>query len=110
LIDYRIDILLLERTHVKQYSAIWHRWAKTLNHWGIQDLIATLLEVLGPLSLFGAQLVYAGQPLLSAFVHPKNLHELAVLLEDQQETQAFIAFLRQTDHNASTHPTEESQL
>jgi hypothetical protein len=92
-----LEILFWERTHVKQNSHIWQTWAKTLNHWGIKDLTAAILEAMGPLSVLGAQLVYVGQPFLDSFFPKGYLDVLADLLEDPQETQAFIAVLRQSD-------------
>ena len=44
---------------------IWRVWANQLHMWGVNDLVATLLEALGPLTILGAQLVYIGQPLLT---------------------------------------------
>ena len=82
---------------MKENSQLWQNWAETLNHWGIKDLIATFLEALGPLNLLGAQLVYLGQPFLAPFFSEGYLEVLAELLADPQETQAFIAVLRQSD-------------
>ena len=82
---------------MKQNSHIWKTWADKLNHWGLKDLTAAILEALGPLNILGAQLVYVGQPLLNPFFPEGNLDVLADLLEDPQETQAFIAVLRQSD-------------
>lgn len=82
---------------MKKNSQIWHTWAETLNNWGIKDLIATILEALGPLNVLGAQFVYLGQPFLDPLFPNGDLDVLADLLEDPQETQAFIAVLRQSD-------------
>ena len=82
---------------MKQNSQIWQIWAENLKRWGVKDLTVTILEALGPLSLLGAQLVYVGQPFLDPFFSEGYLDVLANLLEDPQETQAFIAVLRQSD-------------
>ena len=82
---------------MKQNSHIWYSWAETLNERGLKDLTATILEALGPLSVLGAQLLYAGQPFLSPLLPEGYLDELADLLENPQETQAFIDVLRQSD-------------
>lgn len=86
---------------MKQNSKIWQTWAETLTRWGVKDLTATFLEALGPLNLLGAQLVYLGQPFLNPFFTQRNLDMLADLLENPQETQAFIALLRQSDQPTS---------
>ena len=82
---------------MKSNSQIWQAWAETLNRWGVKDLAATFLEAVGPLSVLGAQLVYVGQPFLDTFFPEGYLDVLTDLLEDPQETQAFIAVLRQSD-------------
>ena len=82
---------------MKQNSQIWQIWAENLNRWGVKDLTVSILEALGPLSLLGAQLVYVGQPFLDPFFPKGYLDVLANLFEDPQETQAFIAVLRQSD-------------
>jgi hypothetical protein len=90
-----------ERTQVKQHDQIWQTWADTLTRWGVKDLTATILEAMGPLSLLAAQLVYVGQPVLAPFFRNATLEGLADMLEDPQETQAFIAVLRHSDQAAS---------
>jgi hypothetical protein len=82
---------------VDQNHHIWQTWAETLNRWGVKGLTATILEALGPLSLFGAQLVYVGQPFLTPFFPKDHMRALADLLENPQDTQSFVAILRQSD-------------
>lgn len=74
---------------------IWRIWAAALNRWGLQDLAVTLLEVAGPMATVGAQAVYIGQPLLAGLLPGDHLQALAELLEDNSQTQAFAAFLRE---------------
>ena len=88
---------------MKQSSQIWQIWAETLNNLGVKDLIAVLLEALGPLSVLGAQLVYFGQPFFDPFFSEGYLDVLADTLEDPQKTQAFVAVLRGSDQQAG-HP------
>jgi hypothetical protein len=82
---------------VQENSQIWQTWADVLNHWGVKDLAATILEALGPINMLGAQFVYMGQPFLTPFFSEGYLDVLAELLADPRETQAFIAVLRQSD-------------
>jgi hypothetical protein len=72
-------------------------WANTLHRWGLTNFAATLLEALEPLNLFGAQMVYLTQPVLTTFVPADHLDALADLLEDPQTAQSFITVLRQSD-------------
>ena len=85
-----------------QNPHIWHTWAETLNRWGLRDFVATFLDALGPLNVFGAQFVYVGQPFLNPFLPEGHLQALAELLENPQETQAFITVLRQLDHRSGS--------
>jgi hypothetical protein len=63
----------------------------------LTNFAATLLEALEPLNLFGAQMVYLPQPVLTTFVPAAPLDALADLLEDPQTAQSFITVLRQSD-------------
>lgn len=78
---------------------IWHRWAESLHRWGVEDLVATLLEAIGPLSLIGAQLVYLGQPIFNSFLPEEHVNAFADLLDDPEETRAFTHFLRQDERS-----------
>jgi hypothetical protein len=74
---------------------IWRVWAETLHRWGMQNLVASILETVGPLTVLGAQVVYLGQPFLHSIMPAKHLQALAHLLEDSNQRQAFIAVLRE---------------
>ena len=74
---------------------IWQFWNRSLHRWGVQHLVASVLEAVGPLSLVGAQFVYLGQPLLSAALPAEHLDALARLLEDPLQSRAFAAYLRE---------------
>jgi hypothetical protein len=82
---------------VESNAQIWRDWANALHRWGLTNFAATLLEALGPLNLFGAQMVYLTQPVLTTFVPADHLDALADLLEDSQTTQSFITVLRQSE-------------
>ena len=82
---------------MEQNQHIWQSWIETLNRWGVKGLTATFLEALGPFRLFGAQLVYIGQPFLTPFLPEGHLDALADLLENPQEAKAFVSVLRQPD-------------
>lgn len=74
---------------------IWRVWADKLHMWGVDDLAATLLEALGPLTTLGAQFVYLGQPLLRWRTPDGHLDTLAHMLENSAETRAFVDYLRE---------------
>jgi len=74
---------------------IWGLWARALHRWGLEPLAAGLLEATKPLHLVGAQLLYAGQPVLGVFLDDSHTEHLARTLEEPEETAAFVAFLRE---------------
>ncbi len=76
-------------------SKIWQIWADRLKQWGLEEFAASALEASDPINLVGAQLVYIGQPLLDGIFPTTHLNALASLLEEPEETQAFISFLRE---------------
>jgi hypothetical protein len=75
--------------------SFWPEWAHILQHWGLTELVAALLEAAGPLSVFLAQLVFAGQPILGQIVPDGRLVALASLFEDQEEVRSFAAYIRE---------------
>ncbi|MBS1248931.1 MAG: hypothetical protein MAG431_00501 [Chloroflexi bacterium] len=72
----------------------WFKWADRLYNWQLNEVVASLLEAAGPLTLLGAQAIYFGQPLLSVFAAKENTQALAELLESPTQQQAFIEVLR----------------
>jgi hypothetical protein len=74
---------------------IWRVWASILQRWGVDGLAASFLEVAGPLTVFGAQIVYIAQPMIGQAAPQAHLDELARLLEDSQRTREFVSYLRE---------------
>jgi len=70
------------------------KWIESLYKLQLQNLTATFLEALGPMSLLGAQLVYLSQPVLSSFIPREQSQDFAKILEDPSETEIFIEALR----------------
>jgi hypothetical protein len=68
----------------------WHNWAETLRRLKLDGLVSWLLEAGSPLNVLGAQALYVSQP----FVGGKQIGSIAQMLEDENETQAFVYFLR----------------
>jgi hypothetical protein len=75
--------------------SFWPEWAHILQQWGLSEVVAALLDAAGPLNVFLAQVVFAGQPLLDRVVSKERLDALANLFEDQEETRSFAAFIRE---------------
>jgi len=73
-----------------QSRADWLSWAQTLRRFKLDGVASWLLEAGSPISLLGAQLLYVSQPLFGG----SQIRSLAQMLEDEQETQAFVRYLR----------------
>jgi hypothetical protein len=85
----------MQMDHVPETRTAWHSWAELLHRFGLEDLVAWVLEAAGPLTLLGAQALYLAGPLLRPALTDKQRDALAGLLEDRDETLAFSAFLRE---------------
>ncbi len=80
---------------------IWRLWVKNIHRWGVQDMIAALLDAAGPLTLLGAQIVYIGQPALKQLFPEQHISALAELLEDTTYTREFVSLLREVASSES---------
>jgi hypothetical protein len=80
---------------MKKNHHIWRVWVKTLHRWGVDNLVASFLEAAGPLTIIGAQAIYIGQPVLGSFLPDEHLKVLAVVLEQDDEREAFVSFVRE---------------
>jgi hypothetical protein len=89
---------------VARNQLIWQKWAAGLQHWGLQDYIATVLEITEPLNILGAQVVYLGQPFLNQVISADQVTALADLLENPTEARAFSEFIRQHPATENTQP------
>lgn len=78
-------------------QTFWAGWAHFLQRFGLQNSAVAVLEATGPLTWFFAQAVYLGQPFLSGAGSKSQWQALATLLEDQQESRSFAAFLREEE-------------
>ena len=73
----------------------WEGWARTLQHWGVHEIAAALLEAAGPMTIFFAQVVYIGQPLLRGIYPEKKVRDLALLFDNPAESLQFAHYLRE---------------
>lgn len=74
---------------------VWKQWAERIKNWGLEDVVAALMEATGPLTVLGAQVIYLAQPVLSTFIQNRNLIALVDLLEDAEQSRIFIGYLRE---------------
>jgi hypothetical protein len=75
----------------------WPGWAHFLQHFSLKSPAVAVLEAAGPLSWLLAQLVYLGQPFLDGSQPGGQWQALASLLENQEESRSFAAFLREEE-------------
>ncbi len=73
----------------------WEAWARNLQRWGVQEIVAALLDGAGPLTILLAQIVYFSQPFLRGAMPGDRLQALANLFEDPAESRSFATFLRE---------------
>lgn len=79
----------------------WPEWTDTLRRLGLDGFAAWLLEAGGPINIVGAQLLYIGQPFVTSRAGV-GFDALAKLLEQEDEVQAFVAFLRGSQSGESS--------
>lgn len=75
--------------------SFWPAWAQFLHRSGLAELAAAFLETAGPLRVFMAQAVYAARPFLGLVASADRLQALADLVENQDESRSFAAFIRE---------------
>jgi hypothetical protein len=80
---------------MKENRHLWRVWAKTLHGWGATEITASLLDSFGPLTILGAQALYLCQPFFKPDNSGLNLAAIASMLEDREEKEAFVAYLRE---------------
>ena len=76
-------------------TQVMQSWADRLQQWRLNQLTAALLEAGGPLKLIGAQMIFISQPLFSGLLSGGSLDLLAGILEEPEQTDTFIRFLRE---------------
>ncbi len=72
----------------------WADWARILQQLGMKEPAAALIEASGPLNVFLAQIIHFGQPFLRWAFPSGQWETMADTLEDQEERQIFVSYLR----------------
>lgn len=85
----------MQRMSPSDFRTSWPAWVDFLRRLGLENLAAWALEAARPLTVLGAQALYLGAPLLHPAFSDTQVGALAHLLEDDEEAQAFAAFLRE---------------
>lgn len=69
---------------------IWQSWANSLQRWGVSESAALLLDLLGPVSILGAQLIYLSHP----FFSNESARAAGHLLENPDHVRTFAGMLK----------------
>jgi len=77
-----------------QEHTFWTGWAHFLQHWGLREPAATILDSAGPLTVLLAQLVYFGKPFFGGALPVGQWDALAQMLECREDSRSFATFLR----------------
>ena len=73
----------------------WPEWEGFLRRLGLDGFVAWFLEAVGPFTILGAQALHFGEPFLRPAFSGVQIQELANLLEESEEGQAFVSYLRE---------------
>jgi hypothetical protein len=95
-------MILCYTLNMGENQQIWANWARTLQRWGLKELVALLLESAGALNVMLAQVVYISQPLLSAAVNPGLLEKFAQVLENPATRTEFVSYLKEAPISGSS--------
>ena len=71
----------------------WQNWKETLAKLGLEEMAIWFLEAASPLNIIGAQTLYMCQPFFPTS-RRYGLRAFAGLLEQEDETRAFIDLLK----------------
>lgn len=82
-------------TKQTEHRDYWSSWASFLRRYRLEGIATWALESLAPLTVLAAQLLYAGKPLLGSSPPGSGVLSLAHMLEDAQESRAFLDYLQQ---------------
>lgn len=73
----------------------WHQWAQYLQRNHLMGMFRFLLDATGPVRIIAAQSLLLAQP----FFHHSSLGDLATLLEDQEQSTAFLEYINNKEFN-----------
>jgi hypothetical protein len=94
-------MILCYTLNMGENRQMWAYWARTLQRWGVKNLVAFLVESAGALNMMLAQVLYLGQPLLSGAVTSASLERLARTLEDPALRMEFICYLKENPRSGT---------
>jgi hypothetical protein len=94
-------MILCYTLNMGENQQIWANWARTLQRWGLKELVIFLLESAGALNMMLAQVIYISQPLFSGAVNLGLLDKFAQVLENPGTRTEFVAYLKEAPISGS---------
>ena len=88
-----LNIFVLCYTDYMSEGFYWSLWAQALKRRNLNGTTATVLDLLGPLSLFLVQGFYMGRPFFKDFMPDEQWDSLVGMLENKQKRHSFISLL-----------------
>jgi hypothetical protein len=79
----------------------WPEWKKTLQYSGFSNESAVVLEALAPLGFLFSQIKYLTAWIIPARRSPNSLQSFLLLLEDSDEVQQFVQYLKERENDLS---------
>ena len=76
----------------------WMDWDQFLQRWGFKESAAALIDASGPMNIFLAQIIHVANPFLRLIWSGGQWETLAEMLEDQQQSKDFVAYLRSKEN------------
>ena len=76
----------------------WSDWDQFLQQAGFKDSALALIDASGPMNIFLAQIIHLGSPFLRLFWPGGHWEPLAEMLEDRQQSQEFVSYLRSKEN------------
>jgi len=73
----------------------WYQWAQYLQRYHLIGLFGFLLIATGPIRIVAAQSLWMTKP----FVQNSIISQLATVLEDQEQSKAFLEYLNNREFN-----------
>jgi len=73
----------------------WYQWAQYLQRYHLIGLFQFLLDASGPVRIVAAQSLWMTQP----FVQNSIISQLAEMLEDQEQSKAFLEYVNNREIN-----------
>lgn len=73
----------------------WSEWKDFFCRLGMHKWIASALELAGPFTFLGSQILNLSNPYLQDFFSNEQLEAMSNLLEDPARTKAFATYLRE---------------